>query len=307
VLRDLTERVVVASKGRFDRALSAKHRAALGLPHAISLTSDEFMAATLDVWDIPPESATRVNHPAPFPVELPERLIGLYTFADDLVLDPFMGSGSALVAAARTGRRYAGYDLDPAYVSIARARVEAESRPPSDERRRDRDVLTEAARHGKPVQAITGQVLEAAGFTIIGREMTLRGLGLAVPFVATDAAGVTWYVEVSGAFTTTRAGLARTDAVWRSLGRAHVLASNAKAPVLLLTSHLPSRGSKGDAALHAAGPHAFFDALEILSPRDQDRLAHYAQGGHHHRPLPGFWSQRDLDKAALRPPRGPDQ
>src|SRR5690349_14703804 len=111
VLRDLTERVVIASKGRFDRALPAKQRAARGLPAAASLTSDEFMAATLDVWEIAPESARQVGHPAPFPVGLPARLIQLYTYVDDLVLDPFMGSGSALVAASQAGRRYVGYDL----------------------------------------------------------------------------------------------------------------------------------------------------------------------------------------------------
>ena len=87
------------------------------------------MDDTLDVWEIPPESAKRVSHPAPFPVELPARLIRLYTYEDDLVLDPFMGSGSALVAAARLGRRYAGYDLDPTYVDIARLRVRDEGRP----------------------------------------------------------------------------------------------------------------------------------------------------------------------------------
>ena len=88
------------------------------------------MALTLDVWSIPPESARRVGHPAPFPVELPEQLIRLYTFADDLVLDPFMGSGSALVAAARLGRRYVGYDLDASYVEIARRRVAERSSTP---------------------------------------------------------------------------------------------------------------------------------------------------------------------------------
>ncbi len=87
------------------------------------MLTEDFMALTLDVWSIPPESARRVGHPAPFPVELPEQLIRLYTFDDDLVLDPFMGSGSALVAAARLGRRYVGYDLDPHYVEIARRRV----------------------------------------------------------------------------------------------------------------------------------------------------------------------------------------
>ncbi len=71
----------------------------------------------------------RVGHPAPFPVELPEKLIALYTYTDDLVLDPFMGSGTALVAAARMGRRYVGYDLDPIYVDIARRRVAIEGAP----------------------------------------------------------------------------------------------------------------------------------------------------------------------------------
>ena len=70
--------------------------------------TDDFLALTLDIWSIPPESARRVGHPAPFPVELPEQLIRLYTYKDDLVLDPFMGSGSALVAAAKLGRRYVG-------------------------------------------------------------------------------------------------------------------------------------------------------------------------------------------------------
>src|SRR6478672_5545390 len=123
VLRDISERVIVASKGRFDRARTVKQRAAEGLPHESTLMADEFMALTLDVWSMPPESARRVGHPAPFPVELPEALIRLYTFAGDLVLDPFMGSGSTLVAAARLGRRYVGYDLDPAYVELARQRV----------------------------------------------------------------------------------------------------------------------------------------------------------------------------------------
>src|SRR4029453_9660486 len=87
-----------------------------------------FMETTLDVWNIEPESARRVAHPAPFPVGLPGRLIDLYTYENDLVLDPFMGSGSTLVAAARRNRRYAGYDPDPTYVDIARLRVRDEGR-----------------------------------------------------------------------------------------------------------------------------------------------------------------------------------
>ena len=122
-LRDTTERIVIASKGRFDRARSASQREAEGLPFRTSLSTDEFMEATLDVWDMGPESAQRVRHPAPFPLELPRRLIDLYTYEDDLVLDPFMGSGTTLVASVLCGRRPAGYDLDPDYVELARSRV----------------------------------------------------------------------------------------------------------------------------------------------------------------------------------------
>jgi DNA modification methylase len=123
VLRDLSERVVVASKGRFDRAIPWQQRAELGMPHESTISKEEFLASTLDVWEIRPERARRVQHPAPFPVELPERFIRLYTYAGDVVLDPFLGSGSTAVAAAQNGRRYVGYDTDPAYVDIARARV----------------------------------------------------------------------------------------------------------------------------------------------------------------------------------------
>src|SRR5690348_6365661 len=96
------------------------------------MSRDEFMEATTDVWEFLPERATRVGHPAPFPVELPVRLIHLYTYYDDLVLDPFMGSGSTAVAAVRTGRHFVGYDTDPAYVERALARV-------ADERSRSGD------------------------------------------------------------------------------------------------------------------------------------------------------------------------
>jgi len=125
-LRDLTERVVVASKGRFDRARTRKQREAEGLPFENTITKEEFMEATLDVWEIPPESAKRVGHPAPFPVELPRRLIELYTYVGDVVLDPFMGSGSTALAALRTGRHYVGYDTDPEYVKLAKERIAAE-------------------------------------------------------------------------------------------------------------------------------------------------------------------------------------
>ena len=119
MLRDVSERIVVASKGRFDRAISPGQRAAEGRPSEGTISMDEFVDATIDIWDIPTESATRVGHPAPFPVELPRRLIELYTYRGDLVLDPFMGSGSTAVAAVRTERHYVGFDTDEAYVALA--------------------------------------------------------------------------------------------------------------------------------------------------------------------------------------------
>ncbi|HEY7440088.1 MAG TPA: site-specific DNA-methyltransferase [Acidimicrobiia bacterium] len=285
VLRDTTERVVVASKGRFDRARSAKQRERESLPFESTLTTDDFLAGTLDVWDIPPESARRVQHPAPFPVELPERLIRLYTFRHDLVLDPFMGSGSTLVAAARADRRYAGFDLDPEYVAIARERVADELAEPGVD-----EPLARALHEGKKAPDLAEDVLREAGFVIRadGRGRRIRGTGVTVDVVAEDAAGRPWYFDVSGPFSSTRGGLLRTDAVWRALGRAHVLREQRIAPLVLLTSELPRRGSEGDNALRAAGQAAFFDVVAMLSKDGRDRLRRYAHGDCEE-PVSGFW------------------
>jgi site-specific DNA-methyltransferase (adenine-specific) len=315
VLRDITERVIIASKGRFDRAQSREQRREAGLPHLVTATSDEFMEATLDVWEIEAESARRVGHPAPFPVGLPERLIHLYTYEDDLVLDPFMGSGTTLVAAAKTGRRYVGYDLDPEYADIASKRVQGvqlRRRPPPapDESApdghpsppaveqlslADADFQARAVSEGKAAQDLAQRRLEEAGFEILRKNARLKGLGVAVNFVAADRAGVEWYFDVSGAFTSVRPGLMRTDTVWKCLGRAHVLANNQIRPVVFLTSNLPRRGTEAERALRKATPAAFFDALEIFSEDDFARLRAYASGGGHEQPLPGFWAESDLE------------
>jgi DNA modification methylase len=123
VLRDVTERVIVASKGRFDRAIKRSVRAQMGLPHEPTIDTDDFLEATIDVWEMPSASATRIGHPAPFPVDLPRRLIELYTYKGDLVLDPFMGSGSTAVAAVETGRHYVGFDTEESYIELARQRL----------------------------------------------------------------------------------------------------------------------------------------------------------------------------------------
>ena len=122
-LRDTSERVILASVGRFDRALTRRVRAERGLPHESTITAEEFRALTLDVWRFQPASARRIGHPAPFPVELPRRLIELLTYKGDVVLDPFMGSGQVALAAIDTGRHYVGFDADPAYVELAERRV----------------------------------------------------------------------------------------------------------------------------------------------------------------------------------------
>lgn len=121
VLRDVHEYLLVFSKGRFGRARSGNS----------TLEADEFRIATTSVWDdIRPESAKRVGHPAPFPIELPERLIRLYSFAGDVILDPFMGAGSTAIAALRNDRHFVGYEIAQEYVDLAERRIQAEREKP---------------------------------------------------------------------------------------------------------------------------------------------------------------------------------
>lgn len=115
IIRDVHEYILVFSKGRFKRERMGR---------ANTISRDAFLEYTKSVWRFPTESARRVGHPAPFPVELPRRLIELYTFQDDIVLDPFMGSGSTALAALETGRHFVGYDINEAYVELARQRIE---------------------------------------------------------------------------------------------------------------------------------------------------------------------------------------
>jgi site-specific DNA-methyltransferase (adenine-specific) len=133
VLRDLTERIIVASKGRFDRAPDVKTREAKHMPHEATISKEDFMAWTLDVWHIPPASATRIGHPAPFPVELPRRFIELYTYKGDVVLDPFMGSGTTAVACIETDRHFVGFDADQSYVDLSLERIAAARKSREDE------------------------------------------------------------------------------------------------------------------------------------------------------------------------------
>ncbi|HUF37833.1 MAG TPA: site-specific DNA-methyltransferase [Anaerolineales bacterium] len=118
VLRDVHEYILVFSKGDFGRSRQA------GREYESTITRDQFMEWTKSVWNMSPESARKIGHPAPFPLELPHRLIQLYTFKDDVVLDPFMGSGTTAVAAQRSERGYVGYEVDPDYVALAEGRLD---------------------------------------------------------------------------------------------------------------------------------------------------------------------------------------
>jgi site-specific DNA-methyltransferase (adenine-specific) len=273
VLRDLSERVIVASRGRFDRARSAARRSADGLPHQATITNDEFLEATLDIWRIPPESARRVGHPAPFPIELPRRLIELYAYRGDIVLDPFLGSGSTAVAAARGGRRYVGYDTDPVYVELARRRLAASRTEGGAATVADgRDQQARAA--GGSAVGIAVAALEEAGFRLAGRRWRVRGAGVAVDLVATDGAGRPWYFDVVGGFTSGRRGLQHSDAVWRTLGRAAVLSARGLSPYVVLTTAAPV--GDGRRALEAGGSDSIFDVIELFDEAGTERLAQYA-------------------------------
>jgi site-specific DNA-methyltransferase (adenine-specific) len=88
-----------------------------------TISRDEFLEFTKSVWTFPAESARRVGHPAPFPLELPYRLIQLYTFIEDVILDPFIGSGQSAISAVKTGRHYVGYEINEQYAKLARDRI----------------------------------------------------------------------------------------------------------------------------------------------------------------------------------------
>jgi DNA modification methylase len=339
VLRDITERIIVASKGRFDRALTPEQRVVLGLPNEASMTMDDFVDATTDLWDIPTESATRVGHPAPFPVELPRRLIELHTYRGDLVLDPFMGSGSTAVAAVRTERHYVGFDTDDSYVHLAErriadertdlARIAASGKAPrpvvvSPSRSRSRAIASDgdrhgivdhdaiedrAVRHGEKARELARYAVEAGGFTEIERNVVFADLGVDISMRATDVRGNLWLFDLSGAFSSTRPGLKKTDALWKALGKASVLhqarlddpGRRDLGPLVLLSTDQPSEKSPGGKSLRAVLgddlTSPVHDVVELFDSDGMDRLRRYARGDRRRTrpselesPQPTLWS-----------------
>jgi modification methylase len=117
-LRDTHEYILVFSKGSFRRDKIDGRKS--------TISREEFLEFTKSVWEFPSESARKVGHPAPFPMELPYRLIQLYTFSDEIVLDPFMGSGQTAIAALNAERHYIGYEISGEYLELANSRIQGD-------------------------------------------------------------------------------------------------------------------------------------------------------------------------------------
>jgi site-specific DNA-methyltransferase (adenine-specific) len=112
-LRDVHEYILIFSKETYNRQRKGES----------TITRDEFLEYTKSIWTFSAESAKRIGHPAPFPIELPRRLIQLYSYKDDLILDPFLGSGTTALACLLTNRQYVGYDTSAEYLELAKRRI----------------------------------------------------------------------------------------------------------------------------------------------------------------------------------------
>jgi len=116
ILRDIHEYILIFSKGDYKREAKGKKN---------TITKEQFMEWTKSIWTMKAESARRIGHPAPFPEELPYRLIQLYSLKDDIILDPFIGSGTTALVALKNERKYIGYEIDKKYVKLAENRISA--------------------------------------------------------------------------------------------------------------------------------------------------------------------------------------
>ena len=114
VLRDIHEYILIFSKDTFSRKKKDKEN---------TIKKEEFLELTKSIWTFSAVSARQIGHPAPFPEELPHRLIQLYSFKGDVILDPFVGSGMTCLSAIKDKRNYIGYDINPEYVKLAEKRI----------------------------------------------------------------------------------------------------------------------------------------------------------------------------------------
>lgn len=156
----------------------------------------------------------------------------------------------------------------------------------------DEGFQRRAGEEGRQVQAMAKKVLQGCGFKDLRANQRRAELGVTIDFVGRDDTGKDWYFDVSGAFTSKRAGLIRTDTMWKTLGRANVLHQAGVERLVLLTTNLPKAESAGHCALTAAA-QTFFDAIEMLTSEGKARLTLYAHGTRD-RPLPGLRAASQL-------------
>lgn len=114
VLRDTHEYILVFSKGEFKRNKKGK---------VDSISKENFMQWSKSIWHFNAVSAKKIGHPAPFPIELPKRLIEFYSFENDIILDPFIGSGTSALAALSLKRKFIGYEINEDYIKLANSRI----------------------------------------------------------------------------------------------------------------------------------------------------------------------------------------
>tara|TARA_A100001035_G_C27767552_1_gene494492 strand:+ start:639 stop:1553 length:915 start_codon:yes stop_codon:yes gene_type:complete len=119
-LRDVHEYILIFSKGSFSLSRTEEEKSEGRIN---TIEKQEFIDLTKSIWRFPTASAKRIGHPAPFPIELPRRSIEFYTYAGDVVLDPFIGAGSTALAALNTGRFYVGFDISQDYIDLANNRI----------------------------------------------------------------------------------------------------------------------------------------------------------------------------------------
>jgi site-specific DNA-methyltransferase (adenine-specific) len=120
-LRDIHEYILVFSKGDYKRERKKQEKEI----RQNTISRDDFIEWTKSIWTFNAESARRIGHPAPFPIDLPYRLIQLLSFTNDIVLDPFMGSGTTGIAALKSNRKFIGFDTSKEYIELATNRIKS--------------------------------------------------------------------------------------------------------------------------------------------------------------------------------------
>ena len=88
-----------------------------------TIERSDFVQWSKSIWTFPAVSAKKIGHPAPFPIELPRRLIEFYSYKEDVILDPFIGSGTTALAAIELNRHYVGYEISQEFASLAKEKI----------------------------------------------------------------------------------------------------------------------------------------------------------------------------------------